>query len=524
MARPLDPSRDVYANLLRDTRGMRREQASARDAWYAALPWDHKEETLFELEMLLKSFACFGNPRNHAGPPRKTPAVAHDFRDELRIVRDALQEAIAQTRQLLGPKDRAYVFTRYLETVLPEDKERSKLVRDQLSQDTPDESLFVLRNAFGSFVEIADGLMRLGRIPHRTYFAFLGTITREIGRSAYFNPLVSLEFRPELDRIRHPEVLEILHAVPNDAAHRIAALSYLTLFRALRYLGLVEGYATTPETVRRAYSILAVLRSDIRALHRFLVTRAGDVLATGFERELFRVGADGIASSFDSLTEEAGALIALRGTLGSLGHGLRLDVRRVLERELPAPDAGTSDEELATRVMAATAQLRATFQHAIASLSRELAPSLRAPTLALDEVSRAATSERLRRDVWMFSHVLRAFLAKADAARADADRWESFASFQFVREFLTHFRAIGYQLVRHSDYGHLDRFLTELEALRDVDLLEPGRLAIAVEECARFHEYLETLFAKISLRGEIANIPFDKRAAAETMRIYLGAA
>jgi hypothetical protein len=72
---------------------------------------DHKEETLFELEMLLKSFACFGNPRNHAGPPRKTPAVAHDFRDELRIVRDALQEAIAQTRQLLGPKDRAYVFS-----------------------------------------------------------------------------------------------------------------------------------------------------------------------------------------------------------------------------------------------------------------------------------------------------------------------------------------------------------------------------------------------------------------------------
>lgn len=524
MARPLDPSRDVYANLLRDTRGMRREQASARDAWYAALPWDRKEETLFELEMLLKSFACFGNPRNHAGPPRKTPAVAHDFRDELRIVRDALTEAISQIRQLLGPKDRAYVFTRYLETVLPEDKDRSRLVRDQLSQDTPDESLFVLRNAFGSFVEIADGLLRLGRIPHRTYFAFLGTITREIGRSAYFNPLVSLEFRPELDRIRHAEVLEILHAVPNDAAHRIAALSYLTLFRALRYLSLVEGYASTPETVRRSYTILAVLRSDVRALQRFLTTRAGEVLATGFERELFRVGASGIVSSFDALTDEAGALIALRGTLSSLGHGLRLDVRRVLERELPAPDAGTTDEELAARVMAATTQLRATFQHAIASLSRELAPTAAAPMLALDDASRAATSERLRRDVWMFSQVLRAFLAKADAAKADADRWESFASFQFVREFLTHFRAIGYQLVRHSDYAHLDRFLGELEALRDVDLLEPGRLSLAVQECARFHEYLDTLFEKISLRYELASVPFDKRAAAETMRLYLGAA
>ena len=78
--------------------------------------------------------------------------------------------------------------------------------------------------------------------------------------------------------------------------------------------------------------------------------------------------------------------------------------------------------------------------------------------------------------------------------------------------------------MRHSDYAYLDRFLTELEALRDVDLLEPARLAIAVEECARFHGYLETLFEKISQRGELSQKPFDKRAAAETMKLYLGAA
>ena len=44
------------------------------------------------------------------------------------------------------------------------------------------------------------------------------------------------------------------------------------------------------------------------------------MLATGFERELFRVGADGIASSFDSLTEEAGALIALYSTPAQIGQ------------------------------------------------------------------------------------------------------------------------------------------------------------------------------------------------------------
>lgn len=63
--------RDPYADLLRDTRGLRKEQAAAREAWFAGLAWDRKEESLFELEMLLKGLVCFANPRNHPGPAKK---------------------------------------------------------------------------------------------------------------------------------------------------------------------------------------------------------------------------------------------------------------------------------------------------------------------------------------------------------------------------------------------------------------------------------------------------------------------
>ena len=255
--------RDVYANLLRDTRGLRREQSKARDAWYERLDWENKEETLFELEMLLKGFACFGNPRNHPGVQRHEAPVAHDFREELQIVRDALSQSIDRVRQLLGHRDRAYVFSRYLETVLPEDALRSKLIKEQLSQDTPEDSLFVLRNTFGSFLELAEGMARLGRISHRQYFALLGMVTREIGRNTYFNPLVALEFRPEFDRIRTAEVLEALHTA-SDPAHQVVAVSFLSLFRLLRYAQLVDQYAAKPSTARRAYVILSVFRSDVR--------------------------------------------------------------------------------------------------------------------------------------------------------------------------------------------------------------------------------------------------------------------
>ena len=518
------PVRDVYANLLRDTRNLRREQAKARDGWYASLPLERKEAVLFELEMLLKAFGCFGNPRNHPGPPSRTPAVAHDFSEELRILRDGMHQAIAKVRELLGERDRAYVFSRYLESVLPEDALRTRLVKDQLAQDTPQESLFVLRNTFGAFLEMADGMTRLERIPHRLYFALLGTITREIGRNTYFDPLVTLEFRPELDRIRQPQVLEVLHGAP-DASHRVAALAFLSLFRALRYARLVDEYAAEPETARRAYLILTVFRSDMRALTRYLGQQAGEHMANALERQLLGVPASELTLQRNQLAEEAAGLLRFRRTLESVANMLNVEIRKTFERELPPLREDLTGANLGPQLVIGTASLRATLHHAIRILGHELAPDLDEPNLASPDLSRRDGSLRLRRDVWMFTQVLRAFLAKAKAAPdRPADEWAGYASFQFVREFLEHFRAIGYQLLRLSDYRRLEGFMAALAGLRDVDLLDPPRLEAAVRECESFYKHLEQLFREISKRAEIADAPFDKKAAVEHLKLYLGAA
>src|SRR5258706_3879884 len=74
---------DAYAELLSQTRGLRREQQQARDIWYGGLLLERKEEVLFELEILLKGIACFSNPRNHPGAPRRAPVVAIDFSSHL---------------------------------------------------------------------------------------------------------------------------------------------------------------------------------------------------------------------------------------------------------------------------------------------------------------------------------------------------------------------------------------------------------------------------------------------------------
>src|SRR5215468_8202959 len=232
---------DAYAELLSQTRGLRREQQQAREVWYAGLLLDRKEEILFELEILLKGVACFSNPRNHPGAPRRAPVVAIDFASHLAYWRDGMSRVVGLARGLLGARDRSFVFQRYLETVLPEDAARTKLVREGMAQESPEESLFVLRHALTQSLEVTDGVLRLTRVPYRLFYALLAIAQREIAQNAFFNPLSALEFRPEFDRITSTEVLELIGNERGAHAHRLVALTFLSLFRMLRYVKLIEA-------------------------------------------------------------------------------------------------------------------------------------------------------------------------------------------------------------------------------------------------------------------------------------------
>jgi hypothetical protein len=139
-----------------------------------------------------------------------------------------------------------------------------------------------------------------------------------------------------------------------------------------------------------------------------------------------------------------------------------------------------------------------------------------------DAAARRALSSRLRRDVWMFAQIVRAFSAKARAAPSREDRWSGPSSLQFVREFLSYFDAMGYPLLRAADYPRFDAFLSALSALEEVDLVDPVRLERAVGEAERFFLFLSELFEQIGQREELRGVPFDRRQAAEALRLYLG--
>jgi hypothetical protein len=514
--------RDVYANLLQDTRGLRREQAIARETWFAELELDGKEQCLFELEMLLKGIVCFGNPRNHPRlQPRKFNPVSHDFVRELHILRDALERSILLCRQLLGEREKAFSFFRYLETVMPSDATRTQLLKDQLTQNTPEEALFLLRHAFSGYVEMIDGLLKTDRVSNRTFHAVHLTVAREIGRNVYFNPLVALEFRAEFDRIRNVQVLDALSAVDSDAAHRVTALTLLTLFRALRYLVLIERYASEPGSVLRSYIVCAVLRSDLRALGSYLEHGSAELVCNGFERELLSLPAMEVVQFYDDLRQIGQDLRNVCDALKSVASNLGLEVSRVFDDELYALSAEVELSEFADQLIVVTAQLRSALHHSVRTVCSQLLPDQITLDLENDTAVRVASSRRLRREVWMLHQVVKAFIAKATAENVPPNQWNGYSNVRFVKEFVDHFRAIGYQLVRMNDYHRLDPFMNSLERLRATDLLDLHNLNEVIQEAQTFEAYLQQLFDQISKRSELEVFPFDRRKAAQTLRKYL---
>jgi hypothetical protein len=516
------PGGDAYADLLRDTRGLRREQSLAREQWLARVDSPGREEMLFEIEVLLKGLACFANPRNHAGAPRRTAIVAQDYREALSLARDGMHRVVYLCRQLLGEQERAFVFQRYLELLLPDDSARTRLVRGGTTQDTPEESLFLLRHALTNILEVSGGITRLPRVPFRLFYSTMAVVHREVAQSAFFNPLVALEFRPEFDRITNTRVLELMRQVPGEQARRLVALTFLALFRMLRYVALLEHVAREPRSTGLVHLVLSVLRSDARALTGYLRKQAGRQLADSFEREVFKIPAPHLRGRYDELFAEAHRLVSIRATLEGLAANIRLELRRAFEHDVPAPDAGVTAEQMRAAVATVASNLRPALQNGVLVLGKVLGERLDEHGVFDDSAARRSLSIRLRRDVWMFAQIVRAFAAKARATASPDDRWSGPSSLQFVREFLSYFEAMGYPLLRAADYPRFDAFVGALRALEEADLLDPVRLDRAMKEAERFYLFLSQLFDQIGQRDELVGVPFDRRSAAEALRLYLG--
>ncbi len=510
---------DPLAETLRTARPLGPDRARARERWFAALSVPEKASRLFDFEMLLKGIGCLQERANHPGDTTTPPPLGWDWRVELRIGLDALRSALDAAKALLGARDRMLSFRRYVASLALGEAERARSLQRSLLPQTPEEALLSLRAALGDLLELGETLAEGGPLGARAAQAWFASVLREVSRSPYFDPLLPIEFRPEFDRLEDPRLVELLSNIPSEAAQRAAVLSVLTIRRLRRYLDRAGALAATGPVPPRAYAWLAVFRSDVRSLFRQLTGSLPDTVADALERELMRLPAERVWTEYDRLLRSVRSIPPLVGAMQGLARTLEAEAHRAFSLQIPPFDAEAHHEPDAWREPLAT--LQAALAEAFAVLLGELGAPEIAAHAALGAVSERESAERLRREIWMFQQVLRAFLAKAEACRGERDGWESLAELRFVKDFAIHFRTLGYQLLRAEDYPALDGFLAALEAVRSTDVLEPDRLAEMARQAEAAQDFLETLFDAVGQRETLRGVPFDRRVAAESLRFHL---
>ena len=514
--------RNYYIEFIEGSRWLRKEHAAARVIWFDNLILPDKENVLFEFEMLLKGLICFGNPVNHPGPPlRGEPAVARVFKDELGVAREIIRRIIAIGRKLSRDTGNSLIFQRYLESIIGQDEARFKMVKRSLDQDTPAQSLTLIIGAFSNLLEITEGLSRLPHVSFRLFSNIIHLAQREIHRSTFFDPLAALEFREEFDKVRPDKILQLIQNIESEPARRVMSLTFLSLFRLLKYLKCIHRAISQKVPPGVLFAWLAVLRSDIRALIIFFKREAARWLSSGFGKLYDRLTPETLSSMYGNLREEFQHLRSLKELLASTGDQLRLEQVKAYEQQIPAIGSIDDWQQFTEQTDSACNGLSAFVQNAAVLLAREFEPAMQGKRMFVQFVSARERSDRLRRDIWMFQKVLRAFIEKTKGSARVTDRWSGMSTFRFVREFVGYFRSMGYQLLRYSDYAEFDKFMQLVDRLREGDVLEVQRVSNVIAACEDFMSYLDRTFEAVSQREELKDCPFDRREAARTLKLFL---
>jgi hypothetical protein len=472
-------ARDFYSELIKDTQSGRAGFLLEREQWLRSLHADGCEERLFEFEMQLRGIERYFNLNNLPLDPAGGPVVARNFRDELGQVRDAVNEAIRAARQLLDPdSDQRMVFRRYIESTVADDRARRMLVEANLGQDTPQESLFVLRQSFAALRTVLDQLLKLPACPLAVYGDVGSLLLREIVLNRYFRPFRPLEFRLEYDRIHSVRILEALGALP-EGSRRLFTVAFLALFRLLHYLTYAgAGRAEPPPP--RARVILALVRSEAGSLALFLE--------------------EDVAVRAELKRHKAAALRAARELVRQTKRISR-DVLASVE-----PTGGSS--------LLAASQLADLFRAQIVALARALEGAevrrigngAHGPSDAFEAlVSPTETAERLRLDLWALAGLCEA--GARTLRKPNRDKAE--AALTAIRSYLQYFHAVSYQLLRYRDYEPMDRFAALVGETESVPDTEAHRARLA-DDLHQFSEVAKALSAEVARRVDLAGVPLDR--------------
>jgi hypothetical protein len=433
--------------------------------WLAAVAAEQKSEALFELEMWIRCFDRFFRVKNHPLSEQETrEVVRRDFGEEMKIVRSVGLRLSQLCAELLSvERVDSLNFTQYVESHLRREDSAGALADHLAAQLTPEDSLACLMESLADLRPVMDGLTQLHAVNFQTFTSVGKLISRELQRCRYISTLLGQKFKPQYDRIPHPEITAVIKSVRSRGLRQDLAQVFLEAFRLLRYLKFIGADLEADRSLKRSLLIFALINAEANSLLDFIDRR---VLTSPHLDEERREMIDGCA------------------------YALKMDLNKVFGRELVGFVHLRQAPPIYAKVENSHGLLRNCIQQTVIGVAGAFDAGVTGAQIFSDFQTLLDQSRRLRADLWRLICYVRHFEARPEKGRLGT-----------LIDELAAFRDGSMKFLMFRDWDQLEVLHEEVIAARgEADLKQVLH---------RFLTYLETLLGQVNLRAVLAEDSFD---------------
>ncbi len=432
--------------------------------WLATMAMQNKSSIVFELEMWIRCFDRFFRIRNHPfSEAEMREVIRRDFSEELKIVRSvSLRMSQLCTDIITLDRTDSDYFGQYVESEVSGDVSM-RLDRKPATQMTPEDSLSLLIESLADMRPILDSLALLATVNFQAFNSIGKLISRELQRCQHIAPLLIYKFKPEFDKIEHPEIVAIIKGITDPELRQILAQVFLEAFRMLRYLSFIGEDLKADRPLKRSLLIFTLIFSEIRILMDFVENKLLGVKALNGES---------------------------RDIIDGCSYGMKMEMDKVFGKELTGFVNLRQAPPIYSKVENSHGLLRNCLQQTIIGIGNAFNSELTGNQIFPDYQNAAEQSRQLRDQIWRLICYLRYF---------EANVAQSFNG-KLIDELVA-FRDGAMKYLMFRDWEQLEKMHEDIVAAATED--EMQRILHL------FATYLETLLGQVNMRAVLANETFE---------------
>lgn len=471
-----------------------------REEWLKNIHVDKKDEKLFELEMLLRALDRFFHVRNLPFSDMEN-IVLRNFHSEMKIVSMAVDRCVYLLQTLLPPEDaNMFNFQMYLENTLLLDYARDKFILQNIRQNHPKESLFLMLLAFINLSVLIKLLLNQKHIPYIAFHHTGQIISREMAVNRFFNPLEAPVFSPRFDRISNRYVKKVYSEIKNEKLRSLYTVITVALFRFLKYLEYVDQNTPSKEMLKFYILHFALLKSEVYSLINFIEL-------DGSER-------------IKSLPIPDSEKTKYLEVFDSIAFQIDMESKKVFRQVLRDALDENRSHQIRSMIDSAKGIQKNIFEQSIVTLVQSIDPGVQGSLIFPDFVSRFEQSVRLREDMFIFIKLIERIEKSLDRT-ADDDAIPQHRVLSVLRDYISYFSNLSFNYVRYADAEEFIDFFNFALSLKDEDLKDRKKLTECRLRLHTFRTFLETTLNLIQQRAELHGVPLDEEHAMEIMRQFV---